>query len=149
MIDSVLFAIRELMTKHLVCLLYGQDVGDRLGVVFREAATLAQTYGNHRIFNTPINEAFIIVSPVGMSAIHCKPIIEVKFADYIWRGLNQLFTEVSHSCYLSNGKWQVSAIIHFAIGAYGSGGPYHSLSVEVSCKYSRNKNLLSIKSELI
>lgn len=130
MVDSALFAVRELMSKHPEALLYGQDVGGRLGGVFREAATLAQTFGDNRVFNTPIQEAFIIGSTVGMSAVGLKPIVEVQFADYIWPGLNQLFTEVSRSYYLSNGKWPVSCIIRVPIGAYGSGGPYHSSSVE-------------------
>jgi 2-oxoisovalerate dehydrogenase E1 component len=65
-----------------------------------------------------------------MSAVGLKPIVEVQFADYIWPGLNQLFTEVSRSCYLSNGKWPVSMILRVPTGAYGSGGPYHSSSVE-------------------
>ncbi|HBI01456.1 MAG TPA: thiamine pyrophosphate-dependent enzyme [Flavobacterium sp.] len=130
MVDCALFAVEELMKKHAECLLYGQDVGGRLGGVFREAATLAQKFGDERVFNTPIQEAFIVGSTVGMSAVGLKPIVEVQFADYIWPGLNQLFTEVSRSCYLSNGKWPVSMILRVPIGAYGSGGPYHSSSVE-------------------
>ncbi len=130
MVDCALFAIEELMAKHKECLLYGQDVGGRLGGVFREAATLAQKFGDNRVFNTPIQEAFIVGSTVGMSAVGLKPIVEVQFADYIWPGLNQLFTEVSRSCYLSNGKWPVSMILRVPIGAYGSGGPYHSSSME-------------------
>jgi 2-oxoisovalerate dehydrogenase E1 component len=130
MVDCALFAIEELMRKHPECLLYGQDVGRRLGGVFREAATLAEKFGDHRVFNTPIQEAFIIGSTVGMSAVGLKPIVEVQFADYIWPGLNQLFTEVARSCYLTNGKWPVSCVIRVPIGAYGSGGPYHSSSVE-------------------
>jgi len=130
MVDAALLAIKELMEDNPECLLYGQDVGKRLGGVFREAATLADTFGDTRVFNTPIQEAFIIGSTVGMSAVGCKPIVEVQFADYIWPGLNQLFTEVSRSCYLSRGKWPVSCIIRVPIGAYGSGGPYHSSSVE-------------------
>ena len=130
MVDCALFAIEELMRKHPECLLYGQDVGGRLGGVFREAATLAQKFGDNRVFNTPIQEAFIVGSTVGMSAAGLKPIVEVQFADYIWPGLNQLFTEVSRSCYLSNGKWPVSMILRVPIGAYGSGGPYHSSSME-------------------
>jgi 2-oxoisovalerate dehydrogenase E1 component len=130
MVDCALFAIEELMHKHPECLLYGQDVGRRLGGVFREAATLAEKFGDHRVFNTPIQEAFIIGSTVGMSAVGLRPIVEVQFADYIWPGLNQLFPEVSRSCYLSNGKWPVGCIIRVPIGAYGSGGPYHSSSVE-------------------
>ena len=130
MVDCALFAIEELMRKHKECLFYGQDVGGRLGGVFREAATLAQKFGDDRVFNTPIQEAFIVGSAVGMSAVGLKPIVEVQFADYIWPGLNQLFTEVSRSCYLSNGKWPVSMILRVPTGAYGSGGPYHSSSVE-------------------
>lgn len=130
MVDCALFAIEELMRSHMECLLYGQDVGKRLGGVFREAATLAQKFGDHRVFNTPIQEAFIVGSTVGMSAVGLKPIVEVQFADYIWPGLNQLFTEVARSCYLTNGKWPVSMILRVPTGAYGSGGPYHSSSVE-------------------
>ena len=130
MVDCGLFAVQELMKKHKECLLYGQDVGGRLGGVFREAATLAEKFGDDRVFNTPIQEAFIVGSTVGMSVAGLKPIVEVQFADYIWPGLNQLFTEVSRSYYLSNGKWPVSCIIRVPIGAYGSGGPYHSSSVE-------------------
>lgn len=130
MVDCALFAVEELMRKHPESLLYGQDVGARLGGVFREAATLAQKFGDERVFNTPIQEAFIVGSTVGMSAVGLKPIVEVQFADYIWPGLNQLFTEVSRSCYLSNGKWPVSMVLRVPIGAYGSGGPYHSSSVE-------------------
>ncbi|NQX84503.1 MAG: tungsten formylmethanofuran dehydrogenase [Flavobacteriaceae bacterium] len=130
MVDCALHAIEELMRENQRCLLYGQDVGGRLGGVFRAAATLAQKFGDDRVFNTPIQEAFIVGSTVGMSAVGLKPIVEVQFADYIWPGLNQLFTEVSRSCYLSNGKWPVSMILRVPIGAYGSGGPYHSSSVE-------------------
>ncbi len=130
MVDAALFAIQETLQKHPEALLYGQDVGGRLGGVFSEAATLAQKFGDDRVFNTPIQEAFIIGSTVGMSAVGLKPFVEVQFADYIWPGLNQLFSEVSRSNYLSNGKWPVSSVIRVPIGAYGSGGPYHSSSVE-------------------
>ena len=130
MVDSALHAVEELMREHPECLFYGQDVGGRLGGVFREAATLAQKFGDDRVFNTPIQEAFIVGSTVGMSAVGLKPIVEVQFADYIFPGINQLFTEVSRSCYLSNGKFPVSMILRVPIGAYGSGGPYHSSSVE-------------------
>ena len=130
MVDSALFAIREIMQAHPEAVLYGQDVGGRLGGVFREAATLAQSFGKHRVFNTPIQEAFIIGSTVGMSIAGCKPIVEVQFADYIWPALNQLFTELSRSYYLSNGKWAISSVIRVPTGAYGSGGPFHSSSME-------------------
>jgi 2-oxoisovalerate dehydrogenase E1 component len=137
MVDAALFAIREIMEEDERCVLYGQDVGKRLGGVFREAATLAERFGEHRVFNTAIQEAYIIGSTVGMSAVGLKPIVEVQFADYIYPGFNQLVTEISKSCYLSCGKYPVSTVIRVPIGAYGGGGPYHSASIETA--------LLSVK----
>lgn len=130
MVDAALFAIREIMEEYPEALLYGQDVGRRLGGVFREAATLAEQFGDHRVFNTAIQEAYIIGSTVGMSAVGAKPIVEVQFADYIYPGFNQLVTEISKSSYLSCGKFPVQTLIRVPIGAYGGGGPYHSGSVE-------------------
>ena len=130
MVDAALHAIEEIMQDYPEAILYGQDVGRRLGGVFREAATLADKFGDHRVFNTAIQEAYIVGSTIGMSALGLKPIVEVQFADYIYPGLNQLVTEISKSCYLSNGKFPVQMILRVPIGAYGGGGPYHSGSIE-------------------
>ena len=130
MVDAAMHAVEEIMRKHPECLFYGQDVGGRLGGVFREAATLAQKFGDERVFNTAIQEAYIIGSTVGMSAMGLKPIVEVQFADYIYPGINQLVTEISKSNYLSNGKFPINMLLRVPIGAYGGGGPYHSGSVE-------------------
>lgn len=137
MVDAALYAIRELLEDHPEAMLYGQDVGKRLGGVFREAATLADQFGENRVFNTAIQEAYIIGSTAGMSAVGLKPIVEIQFADYIYPGFNQLVTELSKSCYLSCGKFPVQSLIRVPIGAYGGGGPYHSGSIETT--------LLSIK----
>jgi 2-oxoisovalerate dehydrogenase E1 component len=132
MVDAALFACDEILKKHPEALLYGQDVGERLGGVFREAATLGKKYGVERVFNTPIQEAYIVGSTAGMSAVGLKPIVEIQFADYIWPGVNQLVEELSKSCYLSMGKYPVSSVIRIPTGAYGGGGPYHSGTVESS-----------------
>jgi len=137
MVDAALFAIRELMEDHPEALLYGQDVGKRLGGVFREAATLADKFGVDRVFNTAIQEAYIVGSTVGMNAVGLKPIVEVQFGDYLYPGINQLVTEISKSSYLSCGKFPISMILRVPVGAYGGGGPYHSGCVETT--------LLSIK----
>ncbi len=137
MVDAALFAIREIMEDHPEAVFYGQDVGRRLGGVFREAATLATQFGDHRVFNTAIQEAYIIGSTVGMSAVGVKPIVEVQFADYVFPGINQLVTEVAKSCFLSCGKFPVQTVIRVPVGAYGGGGPYHSACIETT--------LLSIK----
>ncbi len=130
MVDAGIHAIEEIMRKHPEALLYGQDVGERIGGVFREAVTLGKKFGKKRIFNTAIQEAYIVGSTVGMSAVGLKPIVEIQFADYLYPAINQLVTEISKSCYLSAGKYPVQTLIRVPIGAYGGGGPYHSGSVE-------------------
>ena len=137
MVDAALHAIDELMQAYPEAILYGQDVGSRLGGVFRETASLAEKFGDHRVFNTAIQEAYIIGSTVGLSALGLKPIVEVQFADYIFPGINQLVAEVAKSCYLTNGKFPIQMLLRVPIGAYGGGGPYHSGSIE--------STLLSIK----
>jgi 2-oxoisovalerate dehydrogenase E1 component len=76
MVDAALFAIRELMEDHPETILYGQDVGRRLGGVFREAATLAEQFGDSRVFNTAIQEAYVVGSTdwneCGWIKAHCR-----------------------------------------------------------------------------
>ena len=132
MVDSALHAVDEILRSTPEAIFFGQDVGRRLGGVFREAATLAEKYGDDRVFNTAIQEAYIVGSCAGLSAVGVKPIVEIQFADYIWTGVNQLVTELSKSCYLTNGKYPIQALIRIPIGAYGGGGPYHSGCIESS-----------------
>ncbi len=137
MVDAALAAIREILEEYPEAILYGQDVGKRLGGVFRETATLADKFGDHRVFNTAIQEAYIIGSTAGMCAVGLKPVVEIQFGDYIYPGFNQLVTEISKSCFLSCGKFPVQTLIRIPVGAYIGGGPYHSGSIETT--------LLSIK----
>ena len=130
MVDAGLHAIEYILNRHPEAIFYGQDVGGTLGGVFREAATLAGKYGDHRVFNTPIQEAYIVGSTAGMSAVGVKPIVEIQFGDYVWPGLNQLVEELSKSCYISKGKFSIQSLIRIPVGAYGGGGPYHSGSIE-------------------
>jgi 2-oxoisovalerate dehydrogenase E1 component len=130
MVDAALHAVEEILRSEPAALFYGQDVGRTLGGVFREAATLADKFGDERVFNTPIQEAYLVGSTVGMSAVGAKPIVEIQFADYIWTGVNQLVVELSKSCYLSRGQFPVQSLIRIPCGAYGGGGPYHSGCIE-------------------
>jgi len=137
MVDAALHSIEEIMRDHPECIFYGQDVGKRLGGVFREAATLAEKFGDNRVFNTAIQEAYIVGSTAGLSAVGIRPIVEVQFGDYVYPAINQLVNEISRSNYLTNGKFPVQMVLRVPVGPYDGGGPYHSGSIE--------STLLSIK----
>lgn len=137
MVDAALHAVAEILREHPEAIFFGQDVGRRLGGVFREAATLAERFGTDRVFNTAIQEAYVVGATAGLSAVGVKPIVEVQFADYLYPGLNQLVCEVAKSGYLSCGRFPVQMVLRVPTGAYGGGGPYHSGSIE--------STLLSIK----
>jgi 2-oxoisovalerate dehydrogenase E1 component len=137
MVDAALHAIEEIMEDHPEAVLYGQDIGRRLGGVFRETATLAEKFGDDRVFNTASQEAYIVGSTVGMSAMGLKPIVHLQYADYMYPAFNQLVSEISKSSYLSNGKFPVNMVLRIPVGAYGGGGPFHSGSIE--------STLLSVK----
>lgn len=130
MIDAALHAIEEIMEEHPEAVLYGQDLGKRLGGVYRESASLAEKFGEDRVFNTALEEAYIVGSTVGMSALGLKPIVEIQQADYVYPAFNQLVSEISKSSYLTNGKFPVNMLLRIPVGAYNGGGPYRSGSIE-------------------
>lgn len=130
LVEAALHAIDDILRDFPEALFFGQDVGGGLGGVFREAALLAGKYGAARVFNTPIQEAYIVGSTAGMAAVGARPIVEIQFADYLWPALNQLVEELSKSCYLTMGKFPIPVLIRVPVGAYGGGGPYHSGSIE-------------------
>lgn len=130
MVECGVNGISELMKDNIDCILYGQDVGDRIGGVFKECNGLQKKFGLKRVFNTPIQESFIVGSICGMSAVGLFPIVEVPFGDYFMASMNQLYSEISKSNYLTNGNWPVRGIIRVPVGIYGCGGPYHSATIE-------------------
>ena len=79
MVDAGIHAIQELMHKHPEALLYGQDVGGRIGGVFREAVTLQQNLGTKEFSTLPFKSIYYRFYTVGMSAVGLKPIVEVQF----------------------------------------------------------------------
>ena len=97
------------------CLLYGQDVGRRLGGVFREAAALAEKFGDHRVFNTAIQEAYIIGFTAGLSAVGFKARCRSSICRLYLSRLNQLVTEISKSAYLSKWQFSVSMVLRVPI----------------------------------
>jgi len=130
MVDAAIHAIKEIMEEHPEVIVFGQDIGKRLGGIHRETATLGDKFGDSRVFNTAIQESYVVGSTIGLSALGIKPIVEIQLGDNIYPAINQLANEVSRSNYLSNGKLPIQMILRVPVGAFNGGGPYQSGSIE-------------------
>ncbi|ANG66364.1 alpha-ketoacid dehydrogenase subunit alpha/beta [Chlamydia gallinacea] len=129
--DAITEALMEEMYRDSGVVIFGEDVAGDKGGVFGVTRDFTRKFGSHRCFNTPLAEATIIGTAIGMAldGIH-KPVAEIQFADYIWPGINQLFSEASSIYYRSAGEWEVPLVIRAPCGGYIQGGPYHSQSIE-------------------
>src|SRR3546814_11824977 len=82
MIQALNSAMDVMMERDNNVVIFGEDVG-YFGGVFRATAGLQKKYGKTRVFDTPIAEGGILGTAIGMGAYGLRPVVEVKFADYI------------------------------------------------------------------
>jgi 2-oxoisovalerate dehydrogenase E1 component len=130
-VDALNSALEEEMIRDPHVVVFGEDVAHGKGGVFGVTRHLTAKFGPKRCFNTPLAESTVIGISLGMSLVHpIKPVAEIQFADYIWPGINQLFSEISSFHYRSNGEFHCPLVIRMPYGGYIQGGPYHSQSIE-------------------
>ena len=130
MVDAINHALHEEMARDSSILVYGEDVAGAKGGVFTATKGLTRVFGPDRCFNSPLAEASIIGTAVGLSASGFKPVVEIQFADYIWPAMQQLRNQVSSLRYRSNNLWSCPMVIRVACGGYIHGGLCHSQNIE-------------------
>ncbi len=130
MIDAINQALKEEMARDDSVLVYGQDVAGEKGGVFSATRDLTAQFGAERCFNSPLAEASIIGTAVGLAAAGNRPVVEIQFADYIWPGMQQIRNQVAPFRYRSNNAWSCPMVIRVPCGGYIHGGLCHSQNVE-------------------
>jgi len=111
-------------------LVYGEDVAGGKGGVFTATRGLTDRFGKDRCFNSPLAEASIIGTAVGLSAAGYKPVVEIQFADYIWPAMQHLRNVVASYRYRSGGRAGCPMVIRVPAGGYIHGGLCHSQNIE-------------------
>jgi len=130
MVTAINKALHEIMAAFPQTLMFGQDVADPKGGVFKHAVGLTDAFGADRCFNTPIAESSIVGAAIGMGAAGAWPIAEIQFADYIHPAFNQIVSEAARLHYRSGGGWTCPIVIRTPYGGGVHGALYHSQSVE-------------------
>ena len=130
MVDAINHALREEMERDDRILVYGEDVAGAKGGVFTATKELTDCFGKERCFNSPLAEASIAGTAVGLSASGFKPVVEIQFADYVWPAMQQLRNQVAPLRYRSNNRWSCPMVIRVPCGGYIHGGLCHSQNIE-------------------
>jgi len=129
MIGAINTALSEEMHRDERVVLFGEDVGKR-GGVFLATEGLQKTFGPDRVFDSPLSEAAIIGAAVGMAAHGLRPVAEVQFADYVFPGIDQLFSQAAKLRYRSGGQFTAPMVVRMPTGGGVKGGHHHSQSPE-------------------
>ena len=126
-VDAIAEAIQIAMDEHPKLVLMGQDIAD-YGGVFKITDGLLAKYGEDRVRNTPICEAAIVGSALGLSISGYKAMVEMQFSDFVTEGFNQIVNNLAKSHY----RWQQNSdvVVRMPTGAGVAAGPYHSQSTE-------------------
>ena len=130
MVDAINHALDEELARDPRVLVYGEDVGGGKGGVFTATRGLTARHGADRVFNSPLAEASILGSAVGLSASGYMPVVEIQFADYIWPGMDALRNQIAPMRYRSNNTWECPMVVRVPCGGYIHGGLCHSQNIE-------------------
>ncbi|MGE5314621.1 MAG: thiamine pyrophosphate-dependent enzyme [Acidobacteriota bacterium] len=130
MVDAINHALHEEMRRNPKILVYGEDVAGGKGGVFSATKGLTDAFGRERAFNSPLAEASIVGTAIGLAVRGFKPVVEIQFGDYIWPSFMQFRDELVQMRYRSDGSFSCPVVVRVAVGGYIRGGLYHSQSIE-------------------
>ena len=128
-IQAVNDALRLEMQRDSRVVVLGEDIG-KFGGVFRATSGLFEEFGADRVMDTPLAEAGIIGSAIGMALYGLRPVPEIQFADFIYPAYDQIVNELAKFRYRSGGQYTAPVVIRTPYGGGIRGGHYHSQSPE-------------------
>ncbi|MEO8044627.1 MAG: thiamine pyrophosphate-dependent enzyme [Spartobacteria bacterium] len=128
--DVVNLTLRAGLTKDSNRIIFGEDVEDPKGGVFRLTQKLSTEFPE-QVFNSPLAESTIMGVACGLASYGKRPVFELQFIDFIGPGWNQVVTNLCNLRWRSFGTWTCPLVIYAPYGAYLPGGSlWHSQANE-------------------
>jgi len=126
MVTAVNQTLLQALEKNERVVMFGEDIEDPKGGVFGLTKGLSNRFPN-RVMNSPLAEATIVGTAVGLAATGWIPVFEIQFIDFIAPALNQLMNQVGSLRWRTCGTWSCPMVIIAPYGAYlPGGGIWHS-----------------------
>lgn len=129
LVQAVTDALRTKLSEDETTLVLGEDVGKN-GGVFRATDGLQKEFGEDRIVDTPLSEAGIVGTSIGLAINGFKPIVEIQFLGFIYPAYEQIMTHVSRIRMRTMGRYSVPMVIRAPYGAGIRAPEIHSDSTE-------------------
>jgi len=129
MVEAINLALKEEMSRDERIILLGEDVG-RLGGVFRVTDGLQALFGPERVVDTPLAEAAIVGTAIGLALGGFKPVPEIQFMGFLPAALDQIICHVSRYRNRSRGRYTLPMVIRAPYGAGIHAPEHHSESTE-------------------
>ncbi|MFG3612522.1 alpha-ketoacid dehydrogenase subunit beta [Rummeliibacillus stabekisii] len=128
-VGAVNDAMKTLLESDESVMILGEDIGKN-GGVFRATEGLQEKFGTDRVVDTPLSEAGIIGTSIGLAVNGFKPIAEIQFLGFIYPAYEQIMTHVSRLRMRTMGHYTVPMVIRAPYGAGIRSPEIHSDSTE-------------------
>jgi len=134
--------LRQAMLEDPKVLVFGEDVAE-LGGVFRVTEGLHREFGGNRIFNSPIAEAGIVGTAIGLAMRGYRPVCEIQFDGFIFPAFNQITTQLAKMQNRSEGFTTMPVVIRVPYGGGIGAVEHHSESPEAYFAHSAGLRIIS------
>ena len=129
MIQAINGTLAEAMEEDEQVMVLGQDVGKN-GGVFRVTDELQERFGEDRVVDTPLAEAGIIGSSIGLAVNGFRPIVEIQFAGFLYPAFDQLASQAARFRLRSGGRYAVPLVVRVPFSGGIRAPELHSDSFE-------------------
>jgi len=129
MVKALNQALFQEMERDADVLVLGEDVGVD-GGVFRVTDDLQRKFGSQRVIDSPLAEAAIIGTAVGMALYGLKPVCEIQFSGFAFQCFHQIENHCARYRMRSQGRFHVPMVIRMPYGGGVRALEHHSESEE-------------------
>ena len=134
--------LRDAMRADDHVLLMGEDIGV-LGGVFRVTDSLQAEFGAQRVVDTPLAEAAIVGTAVGLCFRGYRPVVEIQFDGFVFPAFNQITTQVAKMHYRTGGRVNLPLVIRIPHGGGIGAVEHHSESPEALFAHTAGLRVLA------